>query len=109
LLRSRNNLFVNISDIHINNSNINEIKKRAGELYNYINHLKTKGLFDDVVITISGDIANRGTAQEYELFTNAFSKILSTYKIICCPGNHDINFLNVNNNLRDILLEKNSS
>ncbi|MCG9757471.1 metallophosphoesterase, partial [Shewanella insulae] len=83
-----------------------EIKVRAEKLVSYISYLKVKDDLNEVLVTISGDIANKGFAEEYDIFIDAFSDLLTSNKIVCCPGNHDFNFSRVTNNARDILLER---
>ena len=88
---------VHFSDIHISNSK-NKIIDRIDKLKAACaSALPSNG---DVVIAVSGDIANAGKAEEYELAKNIFDQISvyiqeqksSRVYFAFVPGNHDCDF-----------------
>lgn len=93
-------LIIHLSDIHFNNEkdNIdNEIKLISNSI---AAHFKSE-MVDGIVIAISGDLANKGTKEEFDkcfefvssLKARLIKKLNVNNKkccIITCPGNHDL-------------------
>lgn len=86
---------LHLSDIHTNNINDSIFDKKSSITDAIKNKLKT---VTNLFITVTGDIANRGQAEEYESATKLFEDIkqsLLTYndkliiEFIFAPGNHD--------------------
>jgi predicted MPP superfamily phosphohydrolase len=87
-------LYINLSDIHIK-TDVNEmILTKLEEFNGYIETLRQKGGFENVVVMISGDIAFSGIKEEYDLLKPILTKIAESAKILLCPGNHDHDFSN---------------
>lgn len=86
--------------LHISDIHASSIVNKGSEL----THLRTvigAILRDEFVIgvdtvLITGDIANNGLADEYDLFDKEFLTPLMSYldidysRIFICPGNHDV-------------------
>lgn len=86
--------WLHLSDFHTGKDNYGQIK-----LFKYIHaHMKEqkeKGVVPDMIF-ITGDIANKGRREEYDVFVNEFLlPVIDVYdtlpKIYIVPGNHDIN------------------
>ena len=102
-------LILHLSDIHIQNASdpiLARDSKIAQSVFPYLPQIQ------HLVIIISGDIANSGKQEQYELVLNFLQKIknmiLSEKQIpiefICVPGNHDNNF-DLNTDTRKIIIE----
>jgi len=97
---------LHISDLHLENftpEDKEEIKSRFKDPEDphfekkFLNFLDNKEYPIDYVI-ITGDLANKGTAEEYIAVKNFLTQIctklgLDASKFIICPGNHDVNFI----------------
>jgi predicted MPP superfamily phosphohydrolase len=83
---------LHLSDVHAQEAVESEIRRRVDELIKSCH----RDNFSPDVLVISGDIANHGSGQEFTLaeqwlITPLKSHFkLSDYKIILCPGNHDV-------------------
>lgn len=86
--------WLHLSDFHVGKDEYGQIK-----LFRYIlEHMsneKDKGCIPDAVF-ITGDIANEGLEEQYNIFINEFLlKLLDIYKdldnVYIVPGNHDLN------------------
>lgn len=103
-------LFIQLSDIHIKNSN-DSIFDKKGKLLEAIQN-ETKSV-DEVFLMITGDTAFSGSVKEFELsktFFNEIIKHLSKYSgkkihTIILPGNHDCQNLTEENKAREALLK----
>lgn len=85
-------LFVNISDIHIKESNKNQIYKKFDALIKQIHAINKLNNYKKTIILVSGDIAFSGKKEEYSLLDSYFEDLAITYDLIMCPGNHDHDF-----------------
>lgn len=86
--------WLHLSDFHIGKDNYGQIKLFK-YLHEHMSQNKKKGFFPDAVF-ITGDIANKGQADEYDMFLKEFIEPLSEIyesvpRIYIVPGNHDIN------------------
>lgn len=103
---------LHLTDLHISNKNIDAINQRIEPLINAC-QIQLSGIFK-LYIVVSGDIANTGFQNEYDLANNFFSnlnacikqrfKTLNTIEQIIVPGNHDCQLIQ-NNSVRSALLE----
>jgi predicted phosphodiesterase/hypoxanthine phosphoribosyltransferase len=98
-------LFVGISDIHVNVSNIASIESKLKKFTAKINHIKMLDQYDEVILIVSGDIAYSGKSSEYNLIRDSFIEISKSMKIVMCPGNHDHDFSAYSGNARQVLLD----
>lgn len=89
---SNKTLFVNLSDIHIKESNKNEINHKLEKFILNLNAIKKIGNYNKIIILVSGDIAFSGRIDEYHLLDKAFEELATSYDLIMCPGNHDHDF-----------------
>lgn len=85
--------WLHLSDFHIGKDNYGQIKLFK-YLHEHMRQNKEKGLIPDAVF-ITGDIANKGQADEYDIFLKEFIEPLSEIyeslpHIYMVPGNHDI-------------------
>lgn len=101
---------IHFSDIHTRleknqNTVLNRVKEIVGACTQKI------APDDEILIVVSGDIASTGKKEEYNIFNEAFSKVVRLIKkecnnlqveIVCVPGNHDCEF----GKLEDIELRK---
>lgn len=87
-------LYINVSDIHIKRLKNEAIITKLESFSGYIETLRQKGGFEDLVIMISGDIAYSGIKEEYDLIKPILNRISESTKVILCPGNHDHDFTN---------------
>lgn len=88
---------LHLSDIHIKDDSLNN-----SELPRMIvQSVKTLGKPDEFILVVSGDLANKGLPQEYELIGKFLEKIITKVKellkvdcsyVLIAPGNHDIDF-----------------
>lgn len=84
-----------ISDLHI------ERKKdiNVQQVYKMVDVLNCIGKFDAVLIIVSGDIADSGKKEQYDVAYYMFGTIISSIKkkfnvsvhMMAVPGNHDVN------------------
>ena len=89
---------IHLTDIHLNDSD-NIVISRTNELIDACRSELAKT--DDVIIVISGDIANTGSDSEYEIAFDFISNIqaelndylITPVKILSVPGNHDCHHL----------------
>lgn len=83
---------IHVSDIHYDNF----ISETNGIVINsfFEDISKECNDIDNTYCVISGDLVNRGTKREYDIFYDNFIKKLTEYvhlkNIICIPGNHDL-------------------
>ncbi|SDG76968.1 metallophosphoesterase [Janthinobacterium sp. YR213] len=87
--------WLHLSDFHFGKS-LYEQKFSAQKLIEHIEQKKSAGIFPDFVF-ITGDIANSGRLDEYDLFNSLIvKKLLEIFgnefidRIITVPGNHDL-------------------
>jgi predicted MPP superfamily phosphohydrolase len=103
---------LHLSDFHISAKNVEHIKERLKKVSERILPLiDTKGVN---VIVVSGDIANHGKQEEFDLFRKCLNEFRSAliskkphtiYEVIV-PGNHDCDFdldNSVSRNCRDTI------
>lgn len=103
---------LHLTDLHISNKNINVINRRIEPLIKACQIQLSEIL--KLYIVVSGDLANTGVQNEYDLATNFFSsletnirqrfKTINTIKRIIVPGNHDCQLIQ-DNLVRSTLLE----
>lgn len=108
-------VMIQLSDIHltVNNGN-NTIVERVSELCGAIRSELNNG--DNCVLVFSGDIADWGKTEEYDLAMNFISKIHSEVQehinnnpiLLLIPGNHDIDFdfPGIDEEIREIIIDK---
>ncbi len=90
-------LFLHLSDLHMKNSDsLNDLYiKRIVESLNVV------GIFNKLVIVVSGDCASTGSKDEYKFVRYFIGKLISkmkrafafvdhNYEVIVVPGNHDL-------------------
>ncbi len=83
--------WLHLSDFHTGKDNYGQIK-----LFHYLHkHMKQNREFVPDAIFVTGDIANKGLAKEYDLFYEEFIKpLMEIYetlpRLYIIPGNHDI-------------------
>jgi len=107
----KNLSILHLSDFHTSTKNIEQIKERLKKVSERILPLiEASGVN---VIVVSGDIANHGKEEEFDLFRKALNDFRSSlinkkphtiYEVIV-PGNHDCDFdldNSVSRNFRDI-------
>lgn len=84
--------WLHLSDFHTGKDNYGQIKL-YGYILEHIKKNKEKGNIPDAVF-ITGDVANKGLLDEYNMFSNDFllplSVLLEDTKIYIVPGNHDL-------------------
>lgn len=100
---------VHLSDLHLK-AKANYITQKIDNLVNAINSQLLE--IDCIFIVVTGDIANTGNNNEYEEAGVVFNKLLSGLNsldtpvhFVFVPGNHDVNFNNNKNKLRQIVIE----
>lgn len=104
---------LHLSDIHIEKDNSQWLLKKAEQIVPAVwNDFFECG---KIIIVVSGDIAQAGTAEEYGYAKDFFRTLLRAFasrglankelenKIVCVPGNHDCNF-EKDNSARQLLL-----
>ena len=88
-------LFLHISDLHIDKTTKFSYLKIDG----ISNVLRKYSEIDNIFIICTGDLANRGTEEDYLMVRNFFSKLINSIKrvtkhqyiqLYVVPGNHDI-------------------
>lgn len=85
-------LFVNLSDIHVKNSNFNIIKLKLDSFLATINGIRKLGGYEKIIVIVSGDIAFSGAKEEFNLIEHYFEELATSYDLVMCPGNHDHDF-----------------
>lgn len=103
---------LHLSDVHISNNNINEIKRLYKILIKDINDLCKKNNTIVKFICITGDLINSGSLhnEEYNLFLdNIILPLCNDFNItedniFMVPGNHDVNINEINKYEDDGLL-----
>lgn len=99
---------INFSDIHFTEGK-NSILKKKEKL---IRALKSYIKLDDdskILFIISGDIVFSGKKEEYDLASDFFADIISSFNnadLLSIPGNHDCDFSNEDDDVRNILIQK---
>lgn len=105
---------IHFSDIHISNSS-DLICKRLEKIEQAcLSYLPKKGL---IIIAISGDIAQSGLKQQYEIAKTFFndlksylqSELQSSINIVCVPGNHDCDYNNAKTYGKTLISNLNST
>lgn len=105
---------IHFSDIHISNSS-DLICKRLEKIEQAcLSYLPKKGL---IIIAISGDIAQSGLKQQYEIAKTFFndlksylqSELQSSINIVCVPGNHDCDYNNAKTYRKTLISNLNST
>jgi hypothetical protein len=99
-----NILFVNFSDIHLSLKNKENIEQKITSLIDVVDVQKILKRKEHVLVLISGDIAFSGKKEEYEAISKLFSVMKDKYNVIMCPGNHDHNFSDYSEVVRDAVL-----
>lgn len=98
-------IFVILSDIHVNSNNFDNISERLSFFKKTIIFL-SKAKQKNIVVLVSGDIAFSGNKKEYGLVSDFFYELSLVSKIIFCAGNHDHDFSVYNGEaLRTVLLQ----
>lgn len=88
---------IHLSDMHISDKSVIHMEK----IQALADSLSILTPFEGLLIVVSGDVAGKGLAQEYNLAERFFSSLLSmvqrTYclainntKLVVVPGNHDM-------------------
>ena len=85
--------WLHLSDFHTGKDNYAQIKLFT-YILEHIEQMKGKGIVPNAVF-ITGDIANKGQKEEYDIFSEEFIKPLAALfakppKIYIVPGNHDL-------------------
>ena len=105
---------LHLSDLHINFGNADWIIDRAHQVANAVKMAFKDS--DKIYVVVSGDIANEGLADQYEVaatfFTRLKSGLTNNYnghisiekRILCVPGNHDV-YLKEENKMRSVLIK----
>ena len=103
---------LHLSDLHLCKNNTEWLNTKAEKIVSAV--WNDFSVCAKIIIVVSGDIANAGTAEEYTYAKTFFAKLLRAFaeknlketelenKIICVPGNHDCNF-NKAETARDLL------
>ncbi len=102
---------VHISDMHL--KGVSDVGfKRREKLLNTISY--SRSAEEELLILVTGDIANTGSANEYKVASTFFRELLTglnleigtpSSPIILIPGNHDCDFHGIGD-LRQILLDQ---
>lgn len=104
-------LILHLSDLHLNethNSSIDKFKSVGIALQN------EEIVLDRAIVVVSGDIAYSGNSKEYAIARESFESLefdlktrlkLDDIQFVYTPGNHDCNFENPNNSVREIVIE----
>lgn len=95
----KKSIFINLSDIHVKQSNVHTIRAKLDSFLATINGIKKLGGYSKVIILVSGDISYSGKMEEYELIENYFEEMATSYDLIMCPGNHDHDFSKYESNI----------
>ncbi len=100
---------LHLSDFHFKNKDILNKQK----IENFISGIKSFKELDEIMILISGDIASKGNTNEYRVYKKLMGNLIAKIKseiidnkyiyIYCVPGNHDIDYSNLNRKSNDIL------
>ena len=102
---------VHISDMHLKSTSDVGFK-RLEKLANMISY--SRAAEEELLILVTGDIANTGGANEYKVASAFFRKLLTSLNleigtprspIVLIPGNHDCDFQDLGD-LRQILLDQ---
>lgn len=105
---------LHLTDLHISADNAEWIIDRAHQVANAVKLACSDS--DKIYIVVSGDIANKGVAEEYEKAVTFFSRLKSglsgnyggqipvEQRILCVPGNHDV-WLQEENMLRSVAIK----
>ncbi|MGW1812896.1 metallophosphoesterase [Streptomyces sp. NPDC002125] len=76
-------VLAHLSDLHLDGT-----EETAGRTRRAVSHLTgLPGTVDAVLIT--GDIADRGTAEEYRQARRLLAPLYERHPVLLCPGNHD--------------------
>ncbi|HEI2246398.1 TPA: metallophosphoesterase [Escherichia coli] len=103
-------LFVNISDIHVKESNKKRVLEKLSAFQDSLIGLKKLGGFEKIILLVSGDLAFSGKKAEYGILSNVFEDLATSYDLIMCAGNHDHDFSSyTDNSVRNHLLKMDSS
>jgi predicted MPP superfamily phosphohydrolase len=106
-----NLLILHLSDIHIRNGQ--DVVLKRGEAIGRAT-FKDLSLADAVTVLITGDIAFSGKTEQYRAAKKFIDQIVDTIRserdipidVLMCPGNHDCDFDDGNQDVRDIVIEK---
>ena len=105
---------LHLTDLHISADNAEWIIDRAHQVANAVKLACSDS--DKIYIVVSGDIANKGLAEEYDKAATFFNRLKtglsSNYsgqvpveqRILCVPGNHDV-WLQEENMLRSVAIK----
>jgi len=99
-----NVLFVNISDIHLPLKSSEIIESKLNSLIEIIDLQKILKNKEHVILLVSGDIVFSGRKEEYNKISTIFNRMKAKYNIIMCPGNHDHDFSDVSDIVRNAML-----
>lgn len=100
---------IHFSDIHLQNLD-DSIFYKLNSIANVLDCNTSTD--ENIVVVVSGDIANKGTSSEYIVAEKIFSKIseklngiCKSFKFIFVPGNHDCDFSLQTRSVREALLK----
>ncbi|HBL5319935.1 TPA: hypothetical protein LR342_004543 [Enterobacter hormaechei] len=68
-------LFVNISDIHVKESNKKRVLEKLSAFQDCLIGLKILGGFEKIILLVSGDLAFSGKKAEYDILSNVFEDL----------------------------------
>lgn len=96
-------VMVHLTDLHLDRHSAENVRNKYESIANACYSVIHDG--DDVLILFTGDITNRGHEDEFLLFNDIISNIISKIEnekavqvhFACVPGNHDCTF-SINNN-----------
>ena len=101
-------VIIHLTDIHLTHAGSNPVLEKIDKLSQACSSILTDG--DDVVISITGDVAAKGQSNEYYIAQEMIQQItdyickehsVKVYTILV-PGNHDCDF-STNQTIRDHL------
>jgi hypothetical protein len=108
-------VLIQLSDIHlsinkVNNTILERVSELCGAIRSELNHS------DNCILVFSGDIADWGKAEEYDLAIRFISQIRTEVQahlknhpvLLLIPGNHDIDFEfpDVDEEIREMIIDK---
>lgn len=103
---------IHITDIHIENDQ-DQVLARSAEIIRVCNDQLSN--VDDAVLVVTGDLANKGAAEQYNICCEFLIKIAKSIKvksgrlveIVAVPGNHDCDFTDAHvRKIRSFLLDR---
>ena len=103
------NLFIQIGDIHLEDS-LNPLDQKKDALFNAVKNHTTSA--ENIFLIITGDIANKGLESEYKIASKILDDLVLKLKeysgkeiyVLAVPGNHDCDLSNRTNKARESII-----